>query len=310
MRRLLTAALFGLLLLAPAAAFWQSRDSNYNQNVVSGSYTGPLDLSLGSATVVAYWGLRCGSTSYTGNVADIWDAATGSTTETLLTCSAGGTINQTINSLSTTCSVSCAVKEFYDQTGNGHNATQATNSRRPILTQNCVNTSLPCAASIIANSSSLSTASFSQTQPFTLVTSSEFTSADTGRRAVLGGGGGNIAMGWRQSSSACQITAGTEIDSTTAFTVNCNENTWYTQQAAFNGASSSWSINGTNHAGLSVGTNALSSAAFFISDDGGSNYFTGNFYEGIMYSGAMNSTDMATLNTNMCKSANKGIGIC
>lgn len=87
------------------------------QPVISAGYVGPGDLGL-SATVKA-WGAvdRCYSTSYTGNVADIWDSATGSTTETKLTCSAGGTINQTINPLSTTCNSGCALKTMYDQSG-------------------------------------------------------------------------------------------------------------------------------------------------------------------------------------------------
>ena len=38
-----------------------------------GGYVGPLDAVSGA---VAYWGLRCSTTAYAGNVADIWDSAT------------------------------------------------------------------------------------------------------------------------------------------------------------------------------------------------------------------------------------------
>jgi hypothetical protein len=55
------------------------------------SYTGPLDVL--STNVWAAYSTRCAKSSYTGDVVDVWDAATGITTETLITCSSGGTQN-------------------------------------------------------------------------------------------------------------------------------------------------------------------------------------------------------------------------
>jgi hypothetical protein len=55
---------------------------------VAPSYTGPLDIL--SANVWAAYSTRCTKSSYTGDVVDLKDTATG---ETLITCNSGGTQN-------------------------------------------------------------------------------------------------------------------------------------------------------------------------------------------------------------------------
>src|SRR6185312_295017 len=60
-----------------------------------------------------------------------------------LTCSPGGTINQTVNPLSTTCATACSVKTLTDLSGNGHDATQASNATRPTFVFSCQNAK-PC----------------------------------------------------------------------------------------------------------------------------------------------------------------------
>src|SRR6185312_8922435 len=111
----------------------------YGDAKVAGTgYTGPLDV-IGSAKLIV--SVRCASTSYTGNVMDVWDSATGSTTETLITCSSGGVLNTSSPSaLATTCASGCNVKTWYDQSGQTNcsgstacNFTQATNANRPAL---------------------------------------------------------------------------------------------------------------------------------------------------------------------------------
>src|SRR5260370_35744856 len=67
-----------------------------------GAYSGPVDIN---GAAYALWSTRCQSTANTGNVADVWDAATGSTPNTLITCSAGGILNtNSPTALATTCS--------------------------------------------------------------------------------------------------------------------------------------------------------------------------------------------------------------
>lgn len=115
---LLLAGIFCVAQQERVSAYWQSRDSNYNISVGGSpppTYTGPLDLGI---TGVQFWyGLRCGSTSYTGDVVDIKDVATG-LLETLVTCSAGGVLNTSSpNPLATTCASSCYPATLYDQSG-------------------------------------------------------------------------------------------------------------------------------------------------------------------------------------------------
>lgn len=102
-----------------------------------GGYTGPLDVISPAFYFVS---VRCAATAYTGNVMDVFDAATGSTTETLITCSSGGVLNTSSpTALATTCASGCRVKTWYDQSGANNcsaapcNFTNATNATRPAL---------------------------------------------------------------------------------------------------------------------------------------------------------------------------------
>lgn len=116
-------------------------------SVAPAGYQGPGDVVSGA---VAWWGLRCYNTAYTGNVADVYAPVDAS--HTLLTCSVGGTINQTLQALSITCAVSCTIKTLYDQTGNGNDITQATEANRPTFSA----TPLVCSVFTSANSTFLS----------------------------------------------------------------------------------------------------------------------------------------------------------
>jgi hypothetical protein len=116
-------------------------------------YQGPGDVV---ASPKVYWGLRCITAAYAGNVADVYAPADAS--HTLLTCSAGGTINETLQSLATTCAVSCTVKTLYDQTlSNGCfgltcDIANATEANRPTLILNCTAHNKPCMQFTLASS--------------------------------------------------------------------------------------------------------------------------------------------------------------
>lgn len=147
--RLLSAILFCIGLLGSL----QQSHAQFNGcppgfctlNTAAVTYVGPGDVTSGA---LAWWGLRCYNAAYSGNVADVYAPADAS--HTLITCSAGGTLNETLQALSVTCAVSCTAKQLYDQTG-GNNCgggacdlTQATEANRPAFTLNCLNTTKPC----------------------------------------------------------------------------------------------------------------------------------------------------------------------
>jgi hypothetical protein len=126
-------------------------NSNHNVAISGGgsTYTGSLDIN--STNIVAWWGLRCPSVSYPGNLFMVTDSATSNTTASKATCS-GGVVSfatgancagpavsgNTCSPLATTCSSACNVYELFDASGQSNcsgpcNATQATNASRPTL---------------------------------------------------------------------------------------------------------------------------------------------------------------------------------
>ena len=155
-----------LILLLTTAAFagWPSSGKR-GSGGGGGGYAGPGDIVSGAT---AYWSLyHCYNTAYGGNVADVYAPADAS--HTLITCTAGGTINETLQSLATTCASSCTVKEFYDQTGNSNHLIQATSGLRFTVTLSCL-TALPCAVGLGSSSQCYTSAgTATETQPCVVV---------------------------------------------------------------------------------------------------------------------------------------------
>lgn len=213
-------------------------------------YTGPGDI----ATFEVWAGLRCYSSTYSGNVAQVWDAATGTTLETLLTCSSGGTINQTINPLSTTCTAGCVVKILYDQTGGGFNLTQSTLALMPTYTANCIGSTKPCMT--LTTSQVLSAASgLGQFQPYSFSMVAERTSGFTQFTDVMGGlPSGNAQFGFNTSTNAALSFASAVVSAP------ATDSTFHGMQALFSGASSTINIDGSSTS-VNPGTNGIAGDA-------------------------------------------------
>lgn len=98
------------------------------------AYTGPIDIN---GAAYAFWSTRCGAAAYSGNIVEVWDSATGSTTQTILGCDgAGNIVVKSGSALATTCASGCRVKTLYDQSGSSKcsgacDMAQATNANRP-----------------------------------------------------------------------------------------------------------------------------------------------------------------------------------
>lgn len=230
-----------------------------------GGYTGPLDLTGWSSNVIAWSGLRCSKSSYTGNVADIWDASTGSTTETKLTCSTGGTINQTINNLSVTCAISCVVATLYDQTGlNGCTTacdyTQATNANRPIFLTSCPGLSgNTYCMSWTTTSQTLRTpnSNAAHSQPWSISAVGERTSNTTTNLNIWSSNtNASLILLYRNAVNSIYFSAGL-FPSVTA-----NDNAWHTYQGLGNATSSNITVNGSSNT-VSAGSGGLQSGVPF-----------------------------------------------
>jgi hypothetical protein len=212
------------------------------------AYSGPGDAVSGAKS---YWGLRCYNTAYTGNVADVY--APSDASHTLLTCSAGGIINETVQALATTCASSCTVKTLYDQSGAGNcsgacNLTQATIANRPAFVTNCVG-GKPCmtftAAAPTLMQSAVIAGGFSQAN--TIVTTYKSTAVAQGWiiigqslfAGVFAGGGSNYLASWANSG----FVSGTASD-----------NAFHAAQVVQNGASSSINVDGSQVDASNPGT--------------------------------------------------------
>jgi hypothetical protein len=158
-----------------------------------GSYVGPGDIVSGA---VAYYGLRCYNAAYAGNVVDVGNAATGtSTVGTRLKCSAGGIISEVVSgsactfvtgnacsTLATTCASTCYAVNLYNQSGGtGHTLSLFFATSRPAYTTSCIG-SLPCMTFTAASSEYLDdNITWTTTaQPYTLMLSFECTANSSG----------------------------------------------------------------------------------------------------------------------------------
>lgn len=243
---------------------------------------GPLNLGIGSPS--SFWALRCGSVAYAGNVADVWDAATGSTTETLIKCTSGGGLTQTVNPLSTTCASACVVATIYDQIGST-NLTNATNSTRPTFVNN-VNPKL-WAMTFNGSSSILSNASLTLTGPnsFAVVGITTGNFASTG--VYMGSpSGGNTPSIYHSGTNANGSFCGSGNPGATA-----TDNALHVSELVCNTTATLYvdNIAGTSQTGVG------SIAGAFNLGTNGSNFLTGKIVEGGIWNKAFSTTERANL---------------
>jgi len=291
----------------PAFAGWQSRDSNYNQNIVSGaSYTGPGDVVAGA---YAWWGLRAYTAAYaaaTGNIADLVAVTGGGAVCTLKAATDG-----TADIVGTYCSAttvplacaaasggSCKISKLYDQTGGGRDLVQATLATMPALIFGPV-TGLASnrPAMVFANAQFLgrTTAFGIAAQPLTMSVVSIRTSGTTDV-GMLAGSTGNDAEMILQGATVASIFAGSPT--LTATTTN---NAWHSFHGVFSGASSAVNVDGTNTTGT-TGTGAINGAAgIWLGRDSfqaSGSWWVGNINEAGIYTSALTPTNMTNLSSN------------
>jgi hypothetical protein len=245
---------------------------------------------LGLSSVTNYWGFRCYSTSYTGIVADIWDSTTGSTTETQLTCSSGGVINQTVNALSVTCASGCNVKTLYNQVANStsavSNMTQATNANRPtFLSSGCGYsggnaTYQYCMQGTTATVQYLTTGTITSiTQIFDFNIVGKTTEHTANQFALSAISGAHIQ--WGTSSGTIAVTFGTQITLTGA-----TESVWHTIFGEGNGSSSYAQYDTTSSGAVAGGSDATGTKLALCASTAGATPCTAFIAEAFLTSAA------------------------
>ena len=282
--RFLLAALFALISTACSA---QLTLTHAGRQVL---YTGVGDVATAngvSSSMTAYWGLRCYSAAYTGNVADVWDSATGTTTETVLTCSAGNAINQTVNPLATTCASGCVIKTFYDQTGNSNNLSTPSNILANMATLNtsCSGLSGKYNYCAVFNGSSdyykVTIAGLATAQPYTYAAVSERTGAFTSLQIMMATSTSGVPpyLSYRAVANNVTITAGTGVNVT-----GINDSAFHASVVTFNGASSCYYIGSASAATTSLGTSAQTTSIAVGASTTPGNYMTGSLVEAFVAS--------------------------
>lgn len=255
--RWLAGALAALWIGAASAQVGQAPAPALLMPAPSASYTGPIDIN---GAAVIYAGLRCGSTSYAGNVADVYAPLDAS--HTLLTCSSGGVINETIQPLSTTCAVSCTVKTLYDQSGSlacaggtACNFTEPTEASRPTFVANSSGTK---PGMVFNGSQGLKTANnLTLSQPLSMSAVGKRTTFNSGNNDnLLNGDSSGTGLLFASTSGTAASFGGAAVLSGSA-----TENVTHPIQGFFNGASSTLFLDtggGTLSGPSNIGTSGFS----------------------------------------------------
>jgi hypothetical protein len=281
MRKLLTflIALAGIALVsvpAPAHAFgcngWQIMGAGGNgcNSSIGGAYTGPGDV----ATWKVFWSLRAYSAATRGNrLANVCNSTGGvdvGCADMLSDATTGNLVSATISGIPCP-GANCTVKTLYDISGqnfctNGTapcDVTQATVSKRPTLTANCINTSLPCMTFVSTGPQFLAATAFSPaggTQPVSSTWISNFTNP---------GGGGTFSVGSQSSSNTMWFsnhnTNGFFINAgATLGDVTSTDGAWHSYQGLFTTSPNSViSVDNTETTG-NAGTGAIANDLFAI----------------------------------------------
>ena len=258
---------------------------------VIASYVGPGNIKSGA---LAWGGLRCYSNAYSGNVADIYAPA--DVSHTLLTCSAGGTINETIQALATTCAVSCTVKTLYDQSG-GTNCSgapctwvQATEANRPNLILNITGNGRS-GMRFGGGAQNLASPSISLAQPWTI-------SAALGKRTLHGGNFDSYLVSSTAAGLLGNASANTVIvyGGSTGATAAVTDNAWHSIQAVFNTTASSAYVDTTTTSSLSAGTASM--AGPLNVGKFGSVALSGDIFEVGLWAGTFSGPEQIAMGAN------------
>lgn len=186
---------------------------------------------------------------------------------------------------------SCVVTKMYDQTGTGNHLTNATLASMPGLSFSLIN-GLPGIFCLTAANTTLTLASLTMAQPFTLngvyIRVGSFTTAGQ----IIGGGNATLGMGASNVASKIQIYAPITVD------VTANDSVFHAASGVFDGAASAVNIDGVDTTGLSPNTSGFAANTFRVCRSAAGGNLNGNIMETIMYPSAISPAQRGNLSTN------------
>lgn len=291
--------LFSALLLA--LTVYQS-DGRAQMVINSYAFSGPLGYPLdqiSTTSLVGAWSNRKLSTSYSGFANEVRRSSDNAASNV-------GFSEMDYDAVSLTAYVganSGFIKTWYDQSGNGRNLTQATNSNQPRIrnsgTNDLINSRLTIKGSNTNQASLGGSIGSVSTTTLTIVVVLSVPAFVTGnRRVVSTNQSGNNDYGNSSTFNINQHTTnGIMVNQNTNLTTTLNANTPSVLTAIWNGSTLKIRINGTEVASASnTSTIIVNDIDFF-----GATFSYGDFSisECVMYSRALNSTELGIIEGNM-----------
>lgn len=250
------------------------------------AYVGPGDIVSGAA---AWYGLRAYSAAARGgNVCDIVRASD-SASQTFISLADGSLDVASIASF--LAATTGKVSKLYDQTGQGWDVLQATDSKRPAFTLSGIG-SLPCMTFVRASSQEFASSGnftgFSQQYSMSMV--AKRTGNFSAANGVLGAGGSLI--GFNTSVDNANMFAGSNVAAAAA------DNAFHAVQAVFNGASSVLYVDGSSST-VNAGAGAVSSATTIkVGTNGFGSPLDGAIAEVGIWPAGFSSGDRSSMNSN------------
>jgi hypothetical protein len=252
------------------------------------NYQGPADL-IGSSAIV-WWGLRAYSTSTAGSNCVKVRRSSDNTTLILKTVSNGD--------LDVASAVAFAgggllfVDTLYDQTGGGHDATQATIAKQPQLVLPSGVTTRPYMAFVVASTTLLNYPSITQAQPFTGSMVVNRTGTFTTLSRIMYDNAG-ASTNFRFAAVANQV----GMNWSTAFVSAANDSVWHAVQQVANGAASVINIDGTESIG-NAGASGLTTSGAIGCTPGGGTCLDGRISELGVWAGVMSGANRTKIQLN------------
>jgi hypothetical protein len=297
MKSWLIALIFAILFSWSASAQVPMTGAGLGVPASSGAtYVGPGDLQAS----VAAWGLRAYSSATRGNKLINACNSTGGIdvgcADMLSDATTGLLVPATIATI--TCpGTNCTIKTWYDISGNTNctgtacDQTDAVISARATLTANCLNTTFPCAT--YAGAQTYATANtLTQAQPFTISFVGERTGTFTSNNSVVGANAGtDFICGFSSTANTAGMYAGSAVVNKTEVA----DSAFHAVQCFFNGAASTFYVDGSVSGSVNPGTNG-STAAVALGTDSLSNRFTGLMTEAQILNGSI--TGQSAYNSN------------
>jgi Alpha-L-arabinofuranosidase B, catalytic len=290
-RGLLLAALLAVLLPASAHAQFNNNcggTSSFCQPKGAGgaAYVGPGDLVSGAA---AAYSVRCYTASQAGasQAINIRRASDNTAEDIGFTSSC----NLNVAAATTFCvSTTCFVATWYDLSGNGQNATQATAAMQPQLV--LANASINGQPSpVFAGAQNMTFTGPSLTQPFTFMAVAERNGAVTNNSEVLSASGA-VAFSFASATGSFLVFAGNSVTAT-----GLTESVAHAFGGLFNSTASEVAVDGSTAATGNANTAGTGTAYIIGNISGGGQALTGLIPEIIVYSGNQ-SASFAAIRAN------------